>query len=84
MPPQLRLHSSQVADLAEIRDTPLAPPRVSVKLGSSVYSLAFSNDGTLLASGGFDGLVRLWDLVRLLDTTTTLPAAEPATPTKSV
>lgn len=27
----------------------------------SVSSLAFSNDGQLLASGSFDGLVKIWD-----------------------
>lgn len=27
----------------------------------SVTSLAFSTDGQLLASGGFDGIVQIWD-----------------------
>ena len=28
----------------------------------SVSSLAFSSDGQLLASGSFDGLVKIWDM----------------------
>ena len=34
----------------------------------TVYSLTFSNDGTLLASGGMDGLIRVWDAEKALKT----------------
>jgi WD40 repeat protein/transcriptional regulator with XRE-family HTH domain len=38
-----------------------SPLRVS---GSAIYSLAFSPNGTILASGAFDGSLRLWDVTR--------------------
>jgi WD40 repeat protein len=31
-----------------------------------VYCLAFSHDGMLLASGGQNGLIRVWDMARSL------------------
>ncbi|KAK4279913.1 hypothetical protein QN277_011613 [Acacia crassicarpa] len=34
--------------------------------GDSVSSLAFSNDGQLLASGSLDGIVQVWDIEVLL------------------
>ncbi len=32
---------------------------------SSVYSLAYSGEGTLLASGGADCTVKLWDVAKV-------------------
>ena len=37
-------------------------PDTFLNVGSSVYSIAFSPDGTTLASGDADGTVRLWDV----------------------
>jgi len=50
-----------------------------------VLSLAFSNDGQRLASGGYDGAVRLWEVPggkKLLEIAATLPppANSPALP----
>jgi len=32
----------------------------SVEIGTDVNSLAFNKDGSMLAAGGFDGVVRVW------------------------
>ncbi|MHB2019830.1 MAG: WD40 repeat domain-containing protein [Candidatus Xenobia bacterium] len=41
-----------------------APPRLVVQNGHSgpINTVAFSPDGSLLLSGGFDGVPRLWDV----------------------
>jgi WD40 repeat protein/tRNA A-37 threonylcarbamoyl transferase component Bud32 len=40
------------------------PPVASLSHGSPVFSLALSRDGTLLASGGKDARIQLWNLAR--------------------
>jgi WD40 repeat protein len=47
----------------------------SLPVGSMVYSVAVRNDGKVIASGSFDGLVRIWDHAntRLLTTLLATP-----------
>lgn len=40
---------------------PYPPDTIYAGHKDSVSSLAFSNDGQLLASGSFDGLIQIWD-----------------------
>ena len=50
----------------------------SLPVGSMVYSVAVRNDGKLVASGSFDGLIRIWDHAntRLLTTLLATPDGE--------
>jgi WD40 repeat protein len=68
-----------------------SPRKVTKFAGGAdwVLSLAFSNDSQRLASGGYDGTVRLWEVPtvkKLLDIAATLPAPanSPAPPTNVI
>src|SRR5438309_1445671 len=53
-----RLAISLAATVAQM------PPAAELKGHTAlVYSIAFSPDGKLLASGGADGLIKVWDVV---------------------
>src|SRR5262249_45028822 len=62
----------------------VATPRATKITGSTdwILSLAFTNDGQRLASGGYDGTVRLWEVStgkKMIDIPATPPSA-PNTP----
>jgi WD40 repeat protein len=42
-----------------------------------LQAIAFSGDGRMLATGGTDGRVRVWDLEQVLDTGTRVGPGEP-------
>ena len=46
----------------------------------TVYSLAFSADGTLLASGGLDSNMRLWDFGQAVKTSSNSSASVAVSP----
>src|SRR5207342_855632 len=77
--------ASLVPDLGAQATRPAPPLLAALANGSSVYDLAFSPDGELLAAGGFDGSLRIWDIrsrkplltIQAHDDTTTSVAFHP-------
>ncbi|MFD9892343.1 AAA family ATPase [Amycolatopsis sp. NPDC059027] len=65
---------SVTAKLLSTQQIPLATPLPGHR--GSVYQTSFSPDGTLLATAGYDGAVRLWDL---RDPTDPKPLGQPIT-----
>lgn len=57
----VELHDANTGELGAALEG--SPPRPGERFqDASVFALAFSSDGTLLASGGGSGLVHVWDL----------------------
>lgn len=63
---------------ARVWDAKTGVQSKSLPVGSMVYAVAVRNDGKLVASGSFDGLVRVWDQAntRLLATLLATPDGE--------